>query len=104
MSHEAGTGHLSDSAKIAEREAGTRYLQNAAPNMGAECRCTIIVEDAVSGVRAGAKSKFTLVIGVARENNGQELRGNGADVVVEHLSQLDVETSDELVGEKQKRV
>ncbi len=51
----------------------------------------IVVEDAVSGVQAGARGGFALVIGVARENNGEELRDNGADVVVRDLAELTVE-------------
>jgi len=50
----------------------------------------VVVEDAVSGVQAGAKGNFGLVIGVARENNENELRQNGADIVVPDLEEIDV--------------
>ncbi|MFV0267793.1 MAG: beta-phosphoglucomutase family hydrolase, partial [Draconibacterium sp.] len=43
---------------------------------------SIVVEDAVSGVQAGAKGNFGLTLGIARENNEKELAENGADFVV----------------------
>ncbi len=49
---------------------------------------SIVVEDAVSGVRAGAKGKFGLVLGIARENNAMELQQNGADFVVSDLKEI----------------
>ena len=49
---------------------------------------SIVVEDAVSGVQAGAKGKFGLTLGIARENNEEELSENGADVVVTDLEEV----------------
>lgn len=54
----------------------------AAENVGAQPARSIVVEDAVSGVQAGVNGHFGLVIGVARENNEEDLKSNGADVVV----------------------
>jgi beta-phosphoglucomutase-like phosphatase (HAD superfamily) len=48
----------------------------------------VVVEDAVSGVRAGRAGGFALVVGVARESNAEDLTGAGADVVVADLSEL----------------
>lgn len=48
----------------------------------------IVVEDAVSGVQAGSKGGFGLTLGIAREDNIQELAENGADHVVEDLGEL----------------
>jgi HAD superfamily hydrolase (TIGR01509 family) len=76
----------------------------ASENLKAESRRTIIVEDAVSGVQAGAKGRFGLVIGVAREGNMQELKSHGADVVVEDLSELNLDHINSLVREKQERL
>jgi hypothetical protein len=50
----------------------------------------VIVEDAVSGVQAGSKGHFGLVLGVARENNADDLRRNGADLVVGDLSEISI--------------
>ncbi len=59
--------------------------------LGATPARAVVVEDAVTGVRAGAAGGFGLVIGVAREDNEQELRENGADVVVCDLAEVSVE-------------
>lgn len=48
----------------------------------------IVVEDAVSGVEAGSRGHFGLTLGIARENNRQELLDHGADYVVEDLSEI----------------
>lgn len=72
----------------------------AAANLGASCQRSIVVEDAVSGVQAGAKGGFGLVIGIARENNVEELRHNGADLVVCDLGETTIEQIDGLVRAK----
>ena len=51
----------------------------------------MIVEDAVSGVQAGRKGNFGLVLGVARENNQHELKMHGADIVVNDLSEINID-------------
>ena len=63
------------------------YL-NAAEQLGAEPKRTVVVEDAISGVQAGRSGGFGLVIGVARKGNIKELKENGADLVVTDLSEL----------------
>ncbi len=50
---------------------------------------SIVVEDAVSGVQAGAKGNFGLTLGIAREDNVKELAENGADYVVTDLKEID---------------
>ncbi len=56
--------------------------------VGAKYARSIVVEDAVSGVQAGAKGNFGLTIGIARENNRKELEEGGADIVVEDLQEI----------------
>lgn len=63
----------------------------AAGNMGCQPDETIVVEDASSGVAAGRNGKFGLVIGLARENNEQELKNNGADVVIKDFEETNLE-------------
>jgi len=41
------------------------------------------------------------VIGVARENNARELKTHGADVVVEDLSEINVDDINKLICSKQ---
>ena len=59
----------------------------AAANLGCTVERSIVVEDAVSGVQAGRKGNFGLVLGIAREENTAELVSGGADFVVEDLSE-----------------
>ncbi|MFH1118705.1 MAG: HAD-IA family hydrolase [Bacteroidota bacterium] len=63
----------------------------AADNMGVSYDRSVIVEDAVSGVQAGRKGAFGLVIGIAREENSHELLCHGADIVVEDLEEFSIE-------------
>ena len=51
----------------------------------------VVVEDAVSGVQSGKAGNFGLVLGIARENNSKELKINGADIVVEDISEIGFE-------------
>lgn len=47
---------------------------------------SVVVEDAVSGVQAGRRGGFGLVIGINRGDQGAALAANGADVVVTDLA------------------
>ena len=62
----------------------------ACDNLGVTVARAVVVEDAVSGVQAGAKGNFGLVLGIAREDNAQALRANGADIVVTDLQEIDI--------------
>jgi beta-phosphoglucomutase family hydrolase len=62
--------------------------------VGGQISTTAIVEDAVSGVQAGAAGGFALVVGVDRtegDEHAARLAAEGADVVVERLDQLVVQ-------------
>lgn len=63
----------------------------ACDRLGVDYNQAVIIEDAVSGVQAGLNGNFGLVIGVARENNPEELKANGADIVVKDLAEIDVD-------------
>jgi len=60
----------------------------ACDNLGADYESSVVVEDAVSGVQAGRKGNFGLVLGIAREENSQELLANGADIAVEDIAEI----------------
>ena len=47
-----------------------------------------MIEDAISGVQAGRTGGSGLVIGVARGDDPEVLRRNGADVVVRDLAEV----------------
>ena len=62
----------------------------AALNLDSRPPNSVVVEDAVSGVQAGRNGGFKLVLGVARENNEEDLLNHGADVVVRDLASIDL--------------
>ncbi|NOU47978.1 MAG: HAD hydrolase-like protein [Bacteroidales bacterium] len=64
----------------------------AAANLGCSVERSIVVEDAVSGVQAGRKGNFGLVLGIAREENHSELISGGADFVVEDISEISLDS------------
>jgi len=63
----------------------------ACDNLGVEYHRAVVVEDAVSGVMAGHKGNFGLTLGLAREDNVNELLVGGADIVVEDLGDIGLE-------------
>lgn len=60
----------------------------AAKLLGVRPSKAVVIEDALSGVEAGFKGSFGLVIGVARKGNDDELRRHGAHLVVNDLGEL----------------
>jgi len=64
----------------------------------------IVVEDAVSGVAAGAKGGFALTLGVAREDNAAELKAHGADAVVTDLAETDFADLNRLIQDKRASI
>lgn len=61
---------------------------HAAEALGATAAQSVVLEDAVSGVRAGAAGAFGLVVGVDRGAGTAVLQDAGADVVVDDLAEL----------------
>lgn len=66
-------------------------FHTACDHLGASYDRSVVIEDANSGVQAGYRGNFGLVIGVAREDNQLELQLNGADIVVEDLLEIDLD-------------
>ncbi len=60
----------------------------AAQRLGVADADSVVVEDALSGVAAGAAGDFGLVVGVDRGAGADALRAGGADIVVEDLAEL----------------
>lgn len=56
-----------------------------------EPRDAMIVEDAISGVQAGRRGAFGLVLGVDRADQSDALRQNGADWVITDFNEIDLE-------------
>lgn len=72
---------------LAGKPAPDAFLE-AARRLGVDAKRAVVVEDAISGVQAGSAGGFGMVIGVARKDNAQALTENGADVVVNDLSEI----------------
>ena len=60
----------------------------AADRLGVPHREAVVVEDATSGVQAGAAGGFAAVIGVDRGAGAEALRAAGATTVVEDLQEM----------------
>lgn len=80
-------GGIAAEQDLAGKPAPDTYLY-AARVLEVPVDRAVVLEDAVSGVRAGAAGSFGLVIGVDRGAGEKALRGAGADVVVTDLDQL----------------
>jgi ribosomal protein L1 len=61
---------------------------DVAVRLGVDPRRTAVVEDAISGVEAGRRGGFGLVIGVDRGAGRDALVAGGADVVVGDLGEV----------------
>ena len=80
-------GNMLHEQHLAGKPAPDMFLL-AAKRLGVEPQRAIVIEDAISGVQAGSNGNFGLVIGVARKDNAEELRHNGAQLVVNDLGDL----------------
>jgi trehalose 6-phosphate phosphatase len=65
------------------------YLETA-HRLGVDAARSVVVEDALSGVEAGRRGGFGLVIGVDRLGQAAALSEHGADVVVDDLVEVSV--------------
>jgi HAD superfamily hydrolase (TIGR01509 family) len=85
-------GTVVDGAVAKKRELAGKpkpdTYEFAADELDVPHRRSIVVEDAVSGVQAGAAGDFAYVVGVDRGAGADTLLSNGADVVVDDLAEL----------------
>ncbi len=72
---------------IAGKPAPDSYLRGA-QLLGVGADAAAVFEDALSGVQAGRAGNFGFVVGVDRVGQADDLRRNGADVVVTDLGEL----------------
>lgn len=80
-------GNVAAREHIAGKPAPDMF-QRAAQLVQADERRCVVLEDAISGVQAGAAGDFALVVGVDRGVGPDELSKAGADIVVEDLEEL----------------
>ena len=84
--HTVVDGKVAGDAGLPGKPAPDTFL-HAAAALGAPADQAVVLEDAVSGVRAGAAGGFALVVGVDR-GAGDALRTAGATLVVGDLAEL----------------
>ncbi|MGE2837193.1 beta-phosphoglucomutase family hydrolase [Mycobacterium sp. SMC-4] len=72
---------------IAGKPAPDSFLR-AAQLLGVTPDESAVFEDAIAGVAAGRAGGFGVVVGVDRGGQAQELRDNGADIIVTDLGEL----------------
>lgn len=82
-------GVVSDELDL-EGKPAPDIFEEAARRVEATPARAVVVEDAVSGVRAGDRGRFGAVVGVDRTGHAEALREGGADVVVSRLSEVRV--------------
>jgi beta-phosphoglucomutase family hydrolase len=78
-------GRVAGELGLAGKPAPDTFL-HAAEVLGATAATSVVLEDAVSGVRAGRAGHFALVVGVDRGAGVDTLTEAGADVVVPDLA------------------
>ncbi len=91
-------GSVMETIGLPGKPAPDIFLE-AARRLGVNPARSAVVEDAISGVQAGAAGNFAVVIGIDRSGGGRdELLANGADIVVDDL--CEVSAFDERGGER----
>jgi beta-phosphoglucomutase family hydrolase len=80
-------GEVAHLLGLPSKPAPEKFLE-AAQRLGATPNRSVVIEDAVSGVQAGRRGRFGLVVGVARKGDADALMENGADIVVTDLMEL----------------
>lgn len=90
-------GLVAADAGLNGKPAPDSYLLGA-QKLGVEPARTVVVEDATSGVAAGAAGNFAVVIGVDRGAGAEALLEHGATFVVNDLSELLDSTPDRADG------
>jgi trehalose 6-phosphate phosphatase len=80
-------GNVAATKKLAGKPSPDTY-EEAARMLGTLPEQAVVIEDAISGVQAGRRGGFGLVIGVARSHDPEVLLQNGAALVVRDLAEL----------------
>jgi beta-phosphoglucomutase family hydrolase len=80
-------GNVAKAQGLAGKPAPDTFLL-AARELGLEPGACAVFEDALAGVAAGRAGGFALVVGVDRVGQADQLREEGADVVVTDLGEL----------------
>ena len=87
-------GIVSEELGLIGKPAGDIFV-TAARNVKADPARSVVVEDATAGVEAGKNGGFGMVIGVARQDNAQDLLAHGADIAVRDLAEVTIASIDQ---------
>src|SRR5512134_3168805 len=74
-------GNVAVERKLVGKTEPHTFVEDARM-LGSTPARSVVFEDAISGVQAGKTGKFGLVVGVARHDDPDVLKANGADIVV----------------------
>jgi alpha,alpha-trehalase len=85
-------GNDAATLQLAGKPDPAMFLE-AARRLNVEPRNTVVIEDALAGVRAGRRGRFGRVIGVDRGGDAEAFASAGADTVVSDLTEIDVKDS-----------
>jgi len=80
-------GLVSESLGLAGKPEPDIFLE-AAKRLDVHVNRCVVVEDALSGVAAGKKGGFGMVVGVNRSDQAEQLKQEGAHLVVSDLSEI----------------
>ncbi|MCK5541552.1 MAG: beta-phosphoglucomutase family hydrolase [Desulfobacula sp.] len=80
-------GVVSENLGFAGKPEPDIFLE-AAKRLDAHANSCVVVEDALSGVEAGKKGGFGMVIGVNRKDQAKQLKQKGAHLVVNDLCEI----------------
>ena len=80
-------GEISQDLGLAGKPEPDIFLE-AAKRLSVETGRCVVVEDALSGVEAGKKGDFGLIIGINRADQEEQLQKKGAGVVVRNLAEV----------------
>jgi len=86
-------GLVSEELNIDGKPAPDIFLK-AAEFLSVSPENAVIFEDAIAGVQAGKAGGFGLVVGVARNKDGENLLDDGADVLISSFNDLDTRFTD----------
>ena len=78
-----------DTLKIKGKPDPSIFLE-AAKRLTVRPERSVVVEDALSGVEAGRRGGFALVIGVSRTGNDRQLMEHGAHAIVRDLGEIEL--------------
>ena len=80
-------GNVAAAKKLAGKPSSDTY-EEATRMLGTLPEQAVVIEDAISGVQASRTGGFGLVVGVARSDDPEVFRHNGADIIVRDLAEL----------------